>query len=30
MNSNRNGWDSTIQAKVPYFDCGPTTKNQKH
>ena len=28
MNSNRNGWDSTKRAKMPYFHCGPSTKAQ--
>ena len=26
MNSNRNGWDTTEQAKMPYFHCGPSIK----
>ena len=29
MNSNRNGWDRTKRAKMPYFHCGPSTKTQK-
>ena len=30
MNSNRNGWDSTKQIKMPYFHCGRSTKTPKH
>ena len=26
MNSNINEWDSTKQAKTPYFHCGSSTK----
>ena len=30
MNSNRNGWDSTKWTKNLYFQCGPSTKNNKN
>ena len=30
MNSDRNDWDRTKHAKMPYFSCGPSTKTRKH
>ena len=30
MNSNRNGWDITKRAKMPYFHCSRITKTRKH
>ena len=30
ISSNRNGWDSTKRAKMPYFHCGLSTKTRKY
>ena len=30
MKNNRNRWDSTKWAKMPYIDCVPSTKTQKY